>query len=270
MAEGVANAGSAIGEAIGHHMEITLHNYIDVFLEDYSCHFLKEVGYNPKTNKCSKKLLLYDDYGNGYNIDGVITDESMRPLVLFESKYIRYKKHNRDKGSWICNAHSAIRKRYASIRASIAVLAGNWSRTLLAMIRSYDINVFLVPFDYIAKILATKGIDFNWEEKEKEKAMLAWKKYDQLSHKEKIDIAIQMVDLIKDQLFDCLRQLLDNTLLRELQAVIIEILTNKGEIKKYRFENRDQAIEFLEKFSLEDEFKNDSLLTIYDIPIVES
>jgi len=100
--------------------------------------------------------------------------------------------------------------------------------------------------------------------------MLAWKKYDQLSHKEKIDIAIQMVDLIKDQLFDCLRQLLDNTLLRELQAVIIEILTNKGEIKKYRFENRDQAIEFLEKFSLEDEFKNDSLLTIYDIPIVES
>ena len=29
MAEGVANAGSAIGEAIGHHMEITLHNYIE-------------------------------------------------------------------------------------------------------------------------------------------------------------------------------------------------------------------------------------------------
>lgn len=59
------------------------------------------------------------------------------------------------------------------------------------------------------------------------------------------------------------------SLLRELQAVIIEILTNKGEIKKYRFENRDQAIEFLERFSVEDEFKNDSLLTIYDIPIVE-
>mgnify|MGYP003201751469 FL=1 len=78
-----------------------------------------------------------------------------------------------------------------------------------------------------------------------------------------------MVEIIKDQLFDYLRQLLDNSLLRELQAVIIEILTNKGEIKKYRFENRDQAIEFLERFSVEDEFKNDSLLTIYDIPIVE-
>ena len=151
MAEGVANAGSAIGEAIGHHMEITLHNYIDVFLEDYSCHFLKEVGYNPKTNNCSKKLLLYAEYGKGDKIEGVITDESRRPLVLLESKYIRYKKHNRDKGSWICNAHSAIRKRYASIRASIAVLAGNWSRTSLAMIRSYDINVYHVPFENIEK-----------------------------------------------------------------------------------------------------------------------
>lgn len=262
MVENVANAGSAIGEAIGHHMEITLHNYIDTFLEDYSCHFLKEIGYNPKTNKCSKKLLLYDDFGNGYNIDGVITDESMRPLVLFESKYIRYTKHNRDKGSWICNAHSAIRKRYSSIRASIAVLAGNWSRTSLDMIRSYNINVFLIPFNHIAKILTTKGIDFNWEEKEKDKAILAWEKYDKLSSEEKINIAIQMVEIIKDQLFDYLRQLLDNSLLRELQAVIIEILTNKGEIKKYRFENRDQAIEFLERFSVEDEFKNDSLLTI--------
>lgn len=122
---------------------------------------------------------------------------------------------------------------------------------------------------YIAKILTTKGIDFNWEEKEKDKAILAWEKYDKLSSEEKINIAIQMVEIIKDQLFDYLRQLLDNSLLRELQAVIIEILTNKGEIKKYRFENRDQAIEFLERFSVEDEFKNDSLLTIYDIPIVE-
>lgn len=39
MVENVANAGSAIGEAIGHHMEITLHNYIDTFLEDYSLSF---------------------------------------------------------------------------------------------------------------------------------------------------------------------------------------------------------------------------------------
>lgn len=47
-----------------------------------------------------------------------------------------------------------------------------------------------------------------------------------------------MVEIIKDQLFDYLRQLLDNSLLRELQAVIIEILTNKGEIK-----NTDLKIE---------------------------
>lgn len=63
----------------------------------------KQVTIQKPTN-VQKKLLLYDNYGNDYNIDGVITDESMRPIILFESKDIRYKKHNRDKGSWICNA----------------------------------------------------------------------------------------------------------------------------------------------------------------------
>lgn len=60
MVENVANAGSAIGEAIGHHMEITLHNYIDTFLEDYSCHFLKEIGYliNVRRNSCYTMILV--------------------------------------------------------------------------------------------------------------------------------------------------------------------------------------------------------------------
>lgn len=137
------------------------------------------------------------------------------------------------------------------------------------MIRSYDINVFLISFDYIAKILATKGIDFRWEEKDKEKAMSAWKKYEKLSFEEKKDIAVQMVEVIKEQLYDCLKKLLDDSQLRELVAVVVEIITNKGEIKKYRFDNRSLAIEFLENFSIDDEFKNDSLLTIYDVPVIE-
>lgn len=264
----VANGGSAIGEAIGHNMEVVLHKCIEDFLEDYSCHFLKESGYNPKTRKHSKKLLLYDDFGNDYNINGVITDESMRPLVLLESKYIRYKKHNRDKGSWICNAHSAIRKRYSSIRSSIAVLAGSWSKSSLAMIRSYDINVFLIPFDYIADILLARGIDFRWEEKEKEKAMTAWLAYDALPDSEKNKIGEEMVDLIKNKLYDFLKDLLDDSKTRELKAIAIEILTSKGEVKRYTFPTKEDAVEFLEQLSLDEEFQDSSLLTIYDIPEV--
>ncbi|MDE5878009.1 MAG: hypothetical protein K2H47_11005 [Muribaculaceae bacterium] len=262
----VTNGGSAIGEAIGHYMESVIQDYISKFIEDYPCHFLKEIGYNKITGKTSKKLLLYDNFGNDYNIDGVITNESMQPLVLLESKYIRYKKHNRDKGSWICNAHSAIRKRYPSIRASIAVLAGSWSKTSLAMIKSYDVNVFLIDFSLISKLLKDKGIDFEWTENEHSKALLAWEKYDKLSEKEKYGIAVEMVDSIKNNLFDLLKTVLDDTKPRNIKQIIVEIHTTKGEIKSMKFDSITEAITYLSDFSLDELFESASFISIFDIP----
>lgn len=262
----VTNGGSTIGEAIGHYMEIVIQNEISKFIEDYPCHFLKETGYNKITGKTSRKLLLYDNYGNDYNIDGVITNESMQPLVLLESKYIRYTKHNRDKGSWICNAHSAIRKRYPSIRASIAVLAGSWSKTSLAMIRSYDVNVFLIDFSLISKLLREYGIDFEWEEKEYEKALVAWEKYSKLSESDKLSIAEKMVDSIKGNLFDLLESVLDDTRRRSVKQVIVEIHTTKGEIKTMKFDSVDEAISYLSDFSVDELFETASFVSIFDVP----
>lgn len=262
----VTNGGSALGEAIGHYMELVIQNYISKFIEDYPCHFLKETGYNKVSGKTSKKLLLYDNFGNYYNIDGVITNESMQPIILVESKYIRYKKHNRDKGSWICNAHSAIRKRYPSIRASIAVLAGNWSRTSLAMIKSYDVNVFLIDFSLISKLLKNKGIDFEWSEKEYSKALLAWEKYEKLSEKNKYDIAKKMVDSIKNNLFDLLKSVLDDSQPRDVKQIVVEIHTSKGEIKSMKFDNVNDAISYLSDFSLDELFESASFVSIFDIP----
>lgn len=44
---------------------------------------------------------MYDQFGTEYKIDAVIANHAMQPIILFESKYLRYTKHNRDKGSWI-------------------------------------------------------------------------------------------------------------------------------------------------------------------------
>ena len=270
MGKKVTNGGSAIGEAIGSYMESVVQEYIADFLEDYQCHFLKETGRNPLTNKESKKLLLYDQFGNAYNIDGVITNESMQPLVLLESKYIRYKKHNRDKGSWICNAHSAIRKRYPSIRASIAVLAGSWSSSSLAMIESYGVNVFLIPFNYISSLLARKGINFEWAENDYDSALKAWNQYSCLSEEEKKGIAYDMVDSIKENLFSVLRNILDDNIARELQKVVVEIFTTKGETKRYVFESKEEAVEYLNNLIIDDEFEESSFVSIFDIPILEN
>lgn len=164
------NPGSALGEAIGAWMEVALNVFIKLYVADFACHYFHNGPVNSTTRKPTK-LLLIDKYGTAFNIDGVITNQTKHPLILVECKYIRYTKHNRDKGSWICTAHTSIRKTYNSVRSSIAVLAGNWSKTSLAMMKSNDINVFVIPFNKITELLGEHGIVFNWGEKERDLAV---------------------------------------------------------------------------------------------------
>lgn len=169
----VTNGGSAIGEAIGDLLEEQVHKTFKEIEENNHVYFLTRYG-KTKAGKESKKLLLPDEYGNKYNMDGLVIDEGGIPLILIESKYIRYKKHNRDKASWICNAHSAVRRFFPSIRSSVAVLAGSWSSTSLAMLTSYGVSYFMVPFNEISEILKDYNVDFEWEENDYDKALRAW------------------------------------------------------------------------------------------------
>jgi hypothetical protein len=200
----IQNPGSALGEAVGAAMEEALNVYLNKLATEADCHYINRGAKNPKTGKY-KKLLLYDNYATAYNLDGVITNQSLQPLVLVECKYIRYKKHNRDKGSWICAAHPALRKRYHSIRSSIAILAGSWSKTSLAMMKSHDINYFLIPFHVICELLAEYGIAFDWGEKDRDAATRAWQGYVALDYKSKAQIGIKMVQIIAAPLRQLLR-----------------------------------------------------------------
>ena len=48
---------------------------------------------------------LKNGTGNVYQIDAVVFDANDDPVIIIDPKYIRYTKHNRDKGSWLCTAH---------------------------------------------------------------------------------------------------------------------------------------------------------------------
>lgn len=209
---------------------------------------------------------MYDDFGTYYSIDGIIVNEANQPLVLLESKYIRYKKHNRDKGSWICHAHGEIRKRYSSIRSSVAILAGNWSKTSLKMITSHNVNVFLIPFDNVVEILAKRDIDFNWGEKDRHLAMIAWNKYVALGDDEKLAIGDEMIESTKPAIGELLAKTLSEDVPREISRVAVEIHSNLGEVKRFEFANREAALDFLEDFSLEEMLDHTSSFTIFDIP----
>ena len=218
------NHASALGEAIGDSMEKALENLLTDIADKYGYYYLTSGVRKTRSGKNPKKLLMSDNFGNEYNIDGVLANQSMQPLIIFESKYIRYKKHNRDKGSWICNAHSAIRRRYHSIRGSIAILAGSWSGSSLAMMRSNDINLFLIHFDHICDILNEFDIDFNWEEADDEKDTRAWERFNELNSQQKQSIGIKMVDSIKDNLEILIENILDDSKEREINKVLVELI----------------------------------------------
>ena len=100
----VANPGSALGEAIGAAMERSLKVRLLAVAEEHGCHYITSGVRKTKSGKVAKKLIMFDNFGTEYDLDGVIANKAMQPLILIESKYIRYKKHNRDKGSWVCTA----------------------------------------------------------------------------------------------------------------------------------------------------------------------
>ncbi len=130
--EQIANPGSTLGEAIGALIESEVNRLLRPIAEEHGCVYVT-AGPDSKRNGRPTKLLLKDADGNEYNIDSVIASERLQPLVLIESKYIRYTKHNRDKGSWICTAHYSLRRTFPTIRKSIAVIAGRWSASSKAM-----------------------------------------------------------------------------------------------------------------------------------------
>jgi DNA-directed RNA polymerase subunit F len=243
----VTNGGSAIGEAIGDLLEQQVHKAFKEIEANNHVYFLTRYG-KTKAGKESKKLLLPDEYGNEYNMDGLVINEGGVPLMLIESKYIRYKKHNRDKASWICNAHSAVRRFFPSIRSSVAVLAGSWSGTSLAMLTSYGVSYFLIPFAEIAKILSEYNVDFEWEENDYDKAMNAWNVFSSLSDEQKRELGEKMISIVKDELVEYVESVLDDTVLRELRQIVIEMHTNKNEVFKYVFDTKEEAMKFLEDF----------------------
>jgi len=266
--ENIQNPGSALGEAIGAQLEIALNNYLAEIVSQYSCHLISKGKQNQKTGKATK-LLLYDNFGTAYNIDSVVTNEEMQPLILIEYKYIRYKKHNRDKGSWLCTAHNAVRRRYNSVRSSIAILAGSWSGSSVAMMKSYDINLFIIPFEKITQLLKEYNIKFDWGEKDRHIAIESWEKYSKLSAKQKLKIAEEMIFEIKPDLEDIIEKTLDNNIIREVEKVTLEIHTNIGEVKRFDFHSIEDALNFLEDFCFEEIINYSNSFTLFDKPNIE-
>lgn len=251
----IANPGAKLGQAIGEMMERSLAARMRALADKHGCHYL---GPDPDPEVKKKDLKLRDEFGTEYNIDALVANGSLQPLVLLESKYIRYKKHNRDKGSWICHTHRALRNRFHSVRKSVAVLAGSWTQSSVAMIRSARVDVFLVPFEKIAALLKARGVDFEWDEKDRDAAVFARMTYENLPPEVKRDIAEGMIADIERPFCEAVDAALQSDAAPEIVEVVAELYADSGEVRRKHFDTVEDAALYLnavnaaEVFNLDD------------------
>lgn len=239
----IANPGAKLGQAIGESMEKALDGRLHVLTDNLGYHYLCS---GSLINGERKKVInLYDKHGIVYQVDAVVVNHDMQPLIVFESKYIRYSKHNRDKGSWICTTHNAVRGRYQSIRKFIAILAGRWSAPSLAMVRSQDIDIYEVGFEAICGLLDDYNINFDWDERDRNSAIHAYMTYDELSEKEKDEIGEQMIKDIITPLGETIEGVLTPSSAEEVEKVSVEVRSNLGTIRRREFDSVGDAIDFL-------------------------
>jgi hypothetical protein len=230
------NAAAAFGEEIGKLFEEAI---------------LKGLSNIVKARKCViVPRKLKNGTGNVYQIDAVVFNKAGEPLIIIDPKYIRYKKHNRDKGSWLCVAHYNLRKTYPTIRKSIAILAGRWSKPSVALIKSFGVEVLEVPFSIFCDVLGNEGIDFNWAENDSDSSKSAWESFCELTKNKKS----QIMDEITSEMMPLLRkeviEILDtdvSTIPQRVKQVEILLKTDRNEMLLSTFESVSEALKYLVK-----------------------
>lgn len=243
----ISNPGSALGEAIGAMLEGRIHEILEPLAKSRGYVYIQTGAADSQTGRAAK-LILTDDDDNDYNLDAVIINNRFQPLVLVESKYIRYKKHNRDKASWICTAHTRLRQRYTTVRKSIAILMGSWSRPSKRVLRSFEVELFEVTFEEICNVLRKYEIEYNWAEKDQRQARESWGKFGQLPDRTRRQIARQLLSGIEAGLRQSLQATLDDSRPRKVSRIVVVVRTSYGETFTYNFDTLKQALKFIRVF----------------------
>lgn len=222
----VSNPASALGEAVGKLIESSL---IEIVKQEVIAR-----------NFGIESARLKNGNENTYQIDAIVFDQNKQPVILIESKYIRYKKHNRDKASWLCVAHHNLRKTFPTIRKSIAVLAGNWSAPSKALLDSFGVEVIELPFENIVRTLERYNICFEWGEKDRETPRKSWEAYCNLDSRSLLQIASQLTEPVRNHIVNSVVETLDTDLSDIRQHVSeVEVLlkTNRGEMVLRSYES---------------------------------
>ncbi len=239
------NYASKLGEAVGNAVEKEIQRVIQEAVAPFNLYV--DVGGERAGKRKGKKLLMVNDTGTEYQIDLAIENKASEPLVLVESKYIRYKKHNRDKASWTCVAHYKLRTTYPSVRKSIAVLMGQWSAPSKRLMNSFGVELVEIPFDRMNAILRDFGIKFDWPEDNNLIPKRSWNKWKKLSALDVSEIARQIVApqalAIKQLVLDAIKS--EDVQVKNIERIELLLKTTQGEFFLKKFQSAREAAMYL-------------------------
>lgn len=239
----VANPGSAIGEAIGVLFEDEIKKLVEEVCGD--CDYIVDAGGpRPEIGRTTKKNIRLDRHGVTWENDVVVENSNYEPVILIECKWLRYTKHCRDKGGWVFTAHSLLRESFPTIRKTMVTLAGSWTKSSIDMMEGNYTEVHLVPFDYVVKLLATYDIPFDWDEKDKGTAHLAWERWNYLEEYQKTEISRAMVAPIRDQIKQSVLDTLNWGPESNIEEVKITFRTDDGSANTKIFSDPEDGLEY--------------------------
>lgn len=225
------NSAAALGQAAGELFEKSVLDILSATVQ--------ERGYTVKPEK------LRDAHDTLYSIDAVIYDDKARPIILVDTKYIRYKKHNRDKASWVCTAHSLLRKHYKTLRKSIVVLGGQWSQPSLKLLDQFDIEVIQVPFDDFVSAFRKFGIEFDWEENDRTTPDNSLSRYNDLTEQDKARIGNSLTSSVKDKLIEAVSPVLESdidSIPQNISHIEILLKTDQNQLILFEYDSLQEAL----------------------------
>jgi hypothetical protein len=239
------NFASQLGEAVGNAVEAEIKRIIQEVVQPYGLYV--DVGGRRPGKRKGLKLLMVNDTGTEYQIDLAVENKAGDPFILVESKYIRYKKHNRDKASWTCVAHYKLRTTYPTIRKSIAILMGNWSEPSKRLMNSFGVEVVEIPFAAMVQVLGDAGIEFDWSEKDNLTPKRSWTKWAKLSSERKGAIAREILtghaERIRSLIISAIES--EEIQLENVDRVELLLKTSQNEYHLKKFSNVRDTIGYL-------------------------